>query len=75
MGIVVVFALVMVGVVVGATAFLMLRERSRTRAAGGWEGAQVERLRTAEAARMRAAYPTVSVHESTLGNEELFIPR
>ncbi|KJS58639.1 hypothetical protein [Streptomyces rubellomurinus] len=75
MGIVLVFLLVLVGAVVGACVVLTLRERSRSYRAEGWEGALIERRRTAEAARMRAAYASVSVHESSLGNEELFIPR
>ncbi|WP_031067980.1 hypothetical protein [Streptomyces sp. NRRL WC-3742] len=70
---VVVFGVVLVGVIVGAAAFLMFRERSRSHGAG--EGALIEARQTAEAARMRAAYPTVSVHESILGNEELFVAR
>ncbi|MFI6155965.1 hypothetical protein ACIBCA_25155 [Kitasatospora sp. NPDC051170] len=72
---VVVFGVVLVGAIVGAAGFLMFRERSRSRGYGGGEGALIEARATAEAARMRAAYPTVSVHESSLGNEELFIPR
>ncbi|MFJ9695446.1 hypothetical protein [Kitasatospora sp. NPDC101183] len=72
MGIVLVFAVAMVGAVVGTAVFLAHRDRSRSRVDGGWEGALIERRQTAEAARMRAVYASVSVHENALGNEVLY---
>ncbi|MFJ6380607.1 hypothetical protein ACIQI7_11490 [Kitasatospora sp. NPDC092039] len=62
MGLVLVFLLVLVATVVGATVFLLLRERARRHAYDTSEGMLIEQQRTAQAARMRATYSSLSVH-------------
>ncbi|MFE4975626.1 hypothetical protein ACFRAR_26435 [Kitasatospora sp. NPDC056651] len=71
MGLVMVFLFVLVGTVVGATAFLAFRERARRSRFDGTEGLLIEQQRTAQAARMRATYSSVSVHHGNgvLGDE------
>lgn len=71
MGLVTVFLLALVGTVVGATAFLVLRERARRHRFDDAEGLLIEQERTAQAARTRATYSSLSVHQgdAVLGDE------
>ncbi|MFE4515662.1 hypothetical protein ACFRMQ_15895 [Kitasatospora sp. NPDC056783] len=71
MGFVMVFLFALVGTAVGATAFLALRDRARCRRFDDTEGLLIEQQRTAQAARMRATYSSVSVHHGNgvLGDE------
>ncbi|MFG2904859.1 hypothetical protein ACGF13_07310 [Kitasatospora sp. NPDC048286] len=71
MGLVTVFLLALVGTVIGVTAFLVLRERSRRHRFDDAEGLLIEQQRTAHAARMRATYSSMSVHHGNgvIGDE------
>ncbi|MFD4654058.1 hypothetical protein ACFWP2_00355 [Kitasatospora sp. NPDC058444] len=71
MGLVTVFLLALLGTVVGATAFLVLRERARRHRFDDAEGLLIEQQRTAQAARMRATYSSLSVHQGNgvIGDE------
>ncbi|MET8539744.1 hypothetical protein ABZW03_03665 [Kitasatospora sp. NPDC004799] len=71
MGLVMVFLLALVGAVVGATTFLVLRERARRHRFDAPEGWLIEQQRTADAARMRATYSSLSVHQgnAVMGDE------
>ncbi|MEU3570442.1 hypothetical protein AB0E96_18765 [Kitasatospora sp. NPDC036755] len=68
---VMVFLFALVAIVVGATAFLVLRERARRHRFDDAEGLLIEQRRTAHAARMRATYSSVSVHHGNgvIGDE------
>ncbi|MGW7444532.1 hypothetical protein [Kitasatospora sp. NPDC054795] len=71
MGLVMVFLLALAGTIVGATVFLVLRDRARRHQADGAEGLLIERQRTAQASRMRATYSSLSVHggNGVIGDE------
>ncbi|MFE7590344.1 hypothetical protein ACFU6K_13155 [Kitasatospora sp. NPDC057512] len=71
MVLVTVFLIALVGTIVGATVFLVLRERARRHQSDGAEGLLIEQQRTAHAARMRATYSSVSVHHGNgvIGDE------
>ncbi|GAA2976489.1 hypothetical protein [Kitasatospora sp. NPDC006786] len=71
MALVLVFLLVLVGTVVGATLYLVLRERARRHQFDDAEGLLIEQQRTAQATRMRATYSSISVHHGTgvIGDE------
>ncbi|MFD5432893.1 hypothetical protein ACFWJ4_12065 [Kitasatospora sp. NPDC127067] len=71
MALVLVFLLVLVGTVVGATVYLVLRERARRHQFDDAEGLLIEQQRTAQATRMRATYSSISVHHGTgvIGDE------
>ncbi|MFB7127401.1 hypothetical protein DR950_18530 [Kitasatospora xanthocidica] len=66
-----VFLVALVGAIVGATAFLVLRERARRHQSDNAEGMLIEQHRTAHATRMRATYSSVSVHHGNgvIGDE------
>ncbi|MBD0673378.1 hypothetical protein ACIQOW_00820 [Kitasatospora sp. NPDC091335] len=71
MVLVTVFLLVLVGTVIGATTYLVLRERARRHQFDDAEGILIEQQRTAHAARMRATYSSISVHHgnAVMGDE------
>ncbi|MET8622909.1 hypothetical protein ABZW30_03970 [Kitasatospora sp. NPDC004669] len=62
MGLVIAFLVALVSVVVGITTFLIHRERARRHWTDEAEGQLIEQQRTAQAARIRATYSSVSMH-------------
>ncbi|MFI9364654.1 hypothetical protein ACIG5E_26915 [Kitasatospora sp. NPDC053057] len=62
MGFVLAFLVALVATIVGTTLFLVRRERARRRWAGASEGLLIEQYRTAQAARIRYAYTSASMH-------------
>ncbi|MEU1283663.1 hypothetical protein [Kitasatospora sp. NPDC005856] len=71
MGLVLVFLLALVGTAVGTTVFLANRERARRHGFDDADGLLIEQQRTAQAARMRATYSSLSVHHGNgvIGDE------
>ncbi|WP_030233587.1 hypothetical protein [Streptomyces sp. NRRL S-350] len=70
---VLVFLLALAAAVVGITVFLSCRERARRLRPDGTDGLLIEQQRTAQAAYMRTAYTSRSVHHGTgLAAEEVY---
>ncbi|MGW2375880.1 MULTISPECIES: hypothetical protein [Kitasatospora] len=66
MGFVLAFLAALVATVVGATLFLIRRERARRRWAGETEECLlIEQHRTAQAARLRSTYTSAAIHNGT----------